>query len=235
MLLEISGLQVKYGSTVALKGIDLTVADGEIVAVLGANGAGKSSLLKALEGVVAPNAGAIRFDGEDIAQLRIDQRIERGMVLVPEGRQILISLTVHENLRLGAYRRRDQENVGAEIEAIYDRFSNLKARRNMPAACLSGGEQQMLAIGRALLAKPRLMMLDEPSLGLSPLLVQQLFVLISELNKSGLSILLIEQNTNMALSVAQRAYLLELGKVAGSGAAKDMQRDGLLREAYLGT
>jgi branched-chain amino acid transport system ATP-binding protein len=221
MLLEVEGLHVRYGRTHALRGIDLTVDDGEIVTVLGANGAKIS-------------AGKADFDGKSILPLRLDQRLRRGLVLVPEGRQILVSLTVHENLKLGAYQRRDDAAVAAEIEAIYARFDNLARRRDMLASCLSGGEQQMLAIGRALLARPRLLMLDEPSLGLSPLLVQRVFGLIASLNRDGLAILLIEQNTNMALSVAHRSYLLELGSIVRAGSAADMRRDDILRTAYLG-
>lgn len=234
MLLEVSGLQVRYGRTQALRGVDLTVGEGEIVTVLGANGAGKSSLLKAVEGLAKPAAGTMRFDGRDLAGLRVDQRIAAGLVLVPEGRQILVSLTVHENLLLGAYGRRDAAAVATEIDSLYQRFTNLAQRRHMPASCLSGGEQQMLAIGRALLARPRLLMLDEPSLGLSPLLVQRLFVLIASLNRDGISILLVEQNTRQALAVARRATLLELGAVVRSGLAEDLRQDSLLRDAYLG-
>jgi branched-chain amino acid transport system ATP-binding protein len=233
MLLEVSELHVRYGRNHAVRGVGLSVEAGEIVTVLGANGAGKSSLLKALQGIVK-STGTVRFDGKDFAGLRVDQRIARGMVLVPEGRQILVSLTVHENLLLGAYGRRDHAAVATEIERIYERFDNLAKRRDMGAFCLSGGEQQMLAISRALLAKPRLLLLDEPSLGLSPLLVQRLFGLIASLNADGLSILLVEQNTNMALSVAHRATLLELGRVVRSGTAADLRQNDVLRDAYLG-
>ncbi|MBT0957221.1 ABC transporter ATP-binding protein [Alphaproteobacteria bacterium KMM 3653] len=234
MLLELDNLHVRYGRTEAVNGVSLKQKEGEIVAVLGANGAGKSSLLKALAGIVTPASGTIRYDGEDITKLRVDQRIDRGIVLVPEGRRILISLTVEENLQLGAHQRADRSGLNDEIAAIYDQFSNLKERRHMEASCLSGGEQQMLAIGRAMLAKPRLMMLDEPSLGLSPLLVQQVFSLISELNTGGLSILLIEQNTSMALSVANHALLFELGRTVMAGTAEELTKDDVLRQAYLG-
>jgi branched-chain amino acid transport system ATP-binding protein len=170
MLLEVEDLAVRYGRTEAVRGVSLQVGEGEIVAVLGANGAGKSSLLKAILGVVKPAAGRIRFAGAEITAAPVPRRIAGGLVLVPEGRRILVSMTIHENLLLGAGLRTDRATLPREIDAIYDRFSNLAARRDMPAAVLSGGEQQMLAIGRAMLAKPRLMMLDEPSLGLSPLL-----------------------------------------------------------------
>ncbi len=231
MLLEATGIDVRYGRNHAVRDVDLQLDDGEIVTVLGANGAGKSSLLKALAGTEKAG-GRIIFDGTDISGWSAPRRVRSGLVLVPEGRQIFVSLTVHENLLMGAYCRND--DVEAETAAIYDRFPNLAERRNMPASVLSGGEQQMLAISRALLARPRLMMLDEPSLGLSPLLVGQLFALIRDLNRDGLPILLVEQNTHMALSTAARGYVLEMGSVVLSGAAKDLLADDRLEEAYLG-
>jgi branched-chain amino acid transport system ATP-binding protein len=232
MLLDVQGIDVRYGRNHAVKSVDLTMDEREIVTVLGANGAGKSSLLKAIQGS-EKSTGTVLFDGVDISGWSAPRRVNAGLVLVPEGRQIFVSLTVHENMQMGAYCRKD--DVGAEIDAIYDRFPNLAARRDMPASVLSGGEQQMLAISRAMLAKPRLMMLDEPSLGLSPILVKQLFTLIEELNGDGLTILLIEQNTHMALQSADRGYVLELGDVVLSGAAKTLQEDSRLGEAYLGT
>jgi branched-chain amino acid transport system ATP-binding protein len=232
MLLDVQGIDVRYGRNHAVKSVDLTMDEREIVTVLGANGAGKSSLLKAIQGS-EKSTGTVLFDGVDISDWSAPRRVNAGLVLVPEGRQIFVSLTVHENLQMGAYCRKD--DVSAEIDAIYDRFPNLAARRDMPASVLSGGEQQMLAISRAMLAKPRLMMLDEPSLGLSPILVKQLFTLIGELNGEGLTILLIEQNTHMALQSADRGYVLELGDVVLSGDAKTLQEDSRLGEAYLGT
>lgn len=231
-LLKIDGLDVRYGRTHAVKAMTLEIAAGEIVTVLGANGAGKSSLLKALAGTVAPAAGRIVYRDQDITGWSAPRRVAAGLVLVPEGRQIFVSLTVHDNLLMGAYPR--SGDVSGEIEAIYTRFPNLAARRDMLASVLSGGEQQMLAISRALLAKPALMMLDEPSLGLSPLLVKQLFSLIRELNRDGLAILLVEQNTSMALATAARGYVLELGSTAISGATADLARDPRLASAYLG-
>ena len=233
MLLDVEGLEVRYGRTHAVRGVSLGVAVGEIVTVLGANGAGKSSLLKALAGAVPPAAGRVTFDGEEIGTLPAPERVRRGLVLVPEGRQILVSLTVHENLLMGAYTRRDGD-VAREIEGVYASFPNLAARRDMPASVLSGGEQQMLAISRALLARPRLMMLDEPSLGLSPLLVGRLFELIGDLNRDGLAILLVEQNTRMALRAAARGYVMELGRVVLEGPAARLADDGALAAAYLG-
>ena len=232
MLLDIQGVNVRYGRNHAVKSVNLTLEEQEIVTVLGANGAGKSSLLKAIQGS-EKSTGIVLFDGVDISGWSAPRRVNAGLVLVPEGRQIFVSLTVHENLQMGAYCRSD--HVGHEIEAVYERFPNLAARRDMPASVLSGGEQQMLAISRALLAKPRLMMLDEPSLGLSPILVRQLFKLIKDLNEDGLTILLIEQNTHMALQSADRGYVLELGNVVLSGDAKTLQEDKRLGEAYLGT
>jgi len=233
-LLEVSALQVNYGRVAALSGVDLAINDGEIVTVLGANGAGKSTLLRAILGAEPARAGGIAFDGVDITRMPAHARIARGIVLVPEGRRILISLSVEENLLLGAHMRTDTRAVRAEIDAIYQRFSNLAERRHMLASCLSGGEQQMLAIGRAMLAKPRLMMLDEPSLGLSPLFVSKLFDLIRELNRGGLSVLLVEQNTGKALAVAHRATVLELGKVVMAGDPKALAADPRLQQAYLG-
>lgn len=233
MLLEVETLDVRYGATHAVKGVSLTVNEGEIVTVLGANGAGKSSLLKAVAGAVKPAAGRIAFDGRDITPRNAAQRVRDGLMLVPEGRQIFVSLTVEENLLMGAYTRGDGE-VGRDADAIFDRFPNLAQRRHAPASVLSGGEQQMLAVGRALLSKPRLMMLDEPSLGLSPILVDQLFALIGDLNAQGLSILLVEQNTQMALEVAARGYVLELGALRAEGTAAELAADPRLAEAYLG-
>ena len=223
---------MRYGRNPAVSAVDLTVNAGEIVTVLGANGAGKTSLLRALQGVV-PATGRVMFDGVDLSHASSAERVRRGMVLVPEGRQIFVAMTVHENLLLGAHLRRDND-VAADIEALYARFPNLGRRRANPAAVLSGGEQQMLAVGRALLARPRLMMLDEPSLGLSPLLVDQLFDLLAALNQDGLAMLLVEQNTHMALEIARRGYVLELGHVTLQGDAAMLAADPALAAAYLG-
>lgn len=231
MLLDATGINVRYGRNHAVRDVDISIEDGEIITVLGANGAGKSSLLKALSGTEKFD-GSIMFDGTDISGWSPPRRVQAGIVLVPEGRQIFVSLTVHENLLMGAYCR--TEDVTAEAEAIYERFPNLAERRNMLASVLSGGEQQMLAISRAMLAKPKLMLLDEPSLGLSPLLVSQLFELIKDLNRDGLAIILVEQNTNKALAAAARGFVLELGTVVLSGPAADLLNDSRLEEAYLG-
>ena len=234
MLLEVEHLDVRYGRIRAVRDVSVTVAAGEVVTIVGANGAGKSSLLRAIAGLNRISGGSIRFDGAQIDGLSAPARVQRGLVLVPEGRQIFVSLTVHDNLLLGAHGRHDAD-VGRDIDRIYQRFSNLAERRHMRASVLSGGEQQMLAIGRALVARPRLIMMDEPSLGLSPLLVSRLFDLIGELNRDGLAILLVEQNTHMALEAASRGYVLELGAVALQGDARDLAADPALAAAYLGT
>lgn len=231
-MLEAQDLSVSYGRIKALQEMNLSLQAGEIVAVLGANGAGKSSLLKALQGMVQPSAGQVRFKGQAITGRSAAWRVGQGLVLVPEGRQIFVSMSVHDNLLMGAYTRRD--DTSRDIDAIYQRFDNLAKRRHMPASVLSGGEQQMLAIGRALLSKPSLMMLDEPSLGLSPLLVKSLFELIRDLNRDGLAILLVEQNTHMALATAHRAYVLELGRVVLQGQAQALAADPRMASAYLG-
>ena len=233
MLLNIEGIDVRYGRNHAVKNVSLNIADGEIVTVLGANGAGKSSLLKAIQGTVKSPDGSIIFKGENINRWSAPKRVQSGLVMVPEGRQIFISMTVEENLLMGAYSRKNVD-VTSEIETIFERFPNLKERRNMSAAVLSGGEQQMLAISRALLARPTVIMLDEPSLGLSPILVKQLFKLIKEINSEGLSILLVEQNTHMALQYANRGYVLELGNIVASGTPADLLADEKLAKAYLG-
>jgi branched-chain amino acid transport system ATP-binding protein len=234
-MLELDELHVRYGRVHAVRGVSLSVGAGEIVAVLGANGAGKSSLLKAVMGLAPTAAGRIVLDGVDITAWPPSARVRHHLILVPEGRRIITGLTVHENLLMGAYARRDMRAVKHEIDGVYERFSNLAARRHLPARVLSGGEQQMLAIGRALLAAPRLMLLDEPSLGLSPRLTNEVFALIGELNrKRNLTILLVEQNTHKALELAARAYVLELGRKVMEGNPSQLRADPSLRDAYLG-
>jgi branched-chain amino acid transport system ATP-binding protein len=232
-MLEASNLSAAYGPIKALSQVSLRVAEGEVVAVLGANGAGKTTLLRTLLGLLPAQGGGIRFQGEDITRLKPAERVRRGLVMVPEGRRVLTSLTVEENLLMGAYPRRDTP-APAELEAIYGRFSNLAQRRHMKAAVLSGGEQQMLAIGRAMMARPRLMMLDEPSLGLSPRLTAEVFALIASLNREGIAILLVEQNAMLALEASQHALVLELGRAAFAGASPALLRDDRVRRAYLG-
>ena len=236
-ILTIERLDVRYGRTQAVQAVSIDLAPGEIVTVLGANGAGKSSLLKAIQGTVRPISGRVIYKDIDITAWSAPRRVANGLVLVPEGRQIFVSLTVHDNLLMGAYTRHssDAAAVRTELDAIYTRFPNLAQRRDMLAQVLSGGEQQMLAIGRALLAKPAVIMLDEPSLGLSPRLVTALFQLIRDLNRDGLSILLVEQNTQMALASAHRGYVLELGQIALAGPAPRLAKDPRLAAAYLGS
>ena len=233
MLLNVEKIDVRYGRNHAVKNVSLNIADGEIVTVLGANGAGKSSLLKAIQGTEKLQSGSITYKNDNINRWSAPKRVQNGLVLVPEGRQIFISMTVEENLLMGAYSRKNAD-VTSEIKTVFERFPNLKERRNMSAGVLSGGEQQMLAVSRALLAKPTIMMLDEPSLGLSPILVKQLFELIKEINTEGISILLVEQNTHMALQYADRGYVLELGSIVASGTPTDLLADEKLAKAYLG-
>ncbi|NMG65751.1 ATP-binding cassette domain-containing protein [Azoarcus indigens] len=233
-MLEILNLSVAYGRNEALRKVNLKVEEGKIVTVLGANGAGKSTLLNAILGMVKPRDGQILLGRDDITLASPSERVARGIVLVPEGRRILITMTIEENLMLGAHLRKDHAAVKQELDAIYARFPNLAERRHMAAACLSGGEQQMLAIGRALLARPRLIMLDEPSLGLSPLFVAKLFELLREINRDGLTVLLVEQNTGKALANAHYAAVLELGQVVMAGEPAVLAADPRLQEAYLG-
>ena len=235
MRLEVQELHVSYGRVHAVQGVSLMIGDGEIVTVLGANGAGKSSLLKALIGIEPVAGGRIMLDSADISHWAPSRRVQHHLVLVPEGRRIIASLTVHENLLMGAFARDNFDAIEADISKIYERYPNLAARRNMPASVLSGGEQQMLAIGRGLLANPKIMMLDEPSLGLSPRLTSDVFALIRDLNRTrGIAILLVEQNTHRALELADRAYVLELGRKVMEGSPADVRTDPSLRDAYLG-
>jgi branched-chain amino acid transport system ATP-binding protein len=235
VLLDVRDIDVRYGRVHAVRGVSLSLAAGQIVAVVGANGAGKSSMLRAVLGIEKISGGTVRYDGADITGWSASQRVKNGLVLVPEGRRIVMTLTVHENLLMGAFNRRIDSAVLAEIDGIYDRFPHLAARRDRLASVLSGGEQQMLAIGRALLAAPRVMMLDEPSLGLSPILSLEVFAHIAALSRDrGISILLVEQNTQRALELADRAYVMELGRVVSEGPADKLLSDHTLIDAYLG-
>ena len=234
MLLEVEELSIRYGRVHAVRGASLAVDEGEVVAVLGANGAGKSSLLKGVLGLVAPELGQVRFEGRALGARSTSERVAGGIVLIPEGRRIIMSLTVEENLLMGAYARRDAAAVRAEIETLYARFPNLGERRHLSASVLSGGEQQMLAIGRGVLARPKLMMLDEPSLGLSPRLVGELFELLRGLNREGLALLLVEQNTRKALSIATRGHVMELGRFVMEGEPQRLLADDRLLGAYFG-
>ena len=232
-MLKVEDLEVKYGPIHALKHVSITVGTSEIVTVVGANGAGKSSLLKAIAGAVSSSSGKIFFEEKNVNGLTAPDRVKSGLILVPEGRQIFVSMTVEENLLIGAYTQNGSQ-IKQSIESIFDRFKNLANRRHQLASVLSGGEQQMLAIGRAMVARPKLLMLDEPSLGLSPILVRQLFDLIKELNNEGISILIVEQNTKLALKTAKRGYVLELGAVRQQGLASKLAGDKGLANAYLG-
>jgi branched-chain amino acid transport system ATP-binding protein len=231
VLLEVRDMRVSYGNVLAVNGVSLGVGEGAVVTILGANGAGKTSLLNAIMGV-ARGQGEVRFAGRAISGWSAARRVSAGMALVPEGRRILLSLTIEENLLMGAYQRNDNE-ITSDLNKMYELFPNLAQRRNHLGSVLSGGEQQMLAIGRALMARPRLLLMDEPSLGLSPLLVRQVFNLIGSLNNSGLSILLVEQNTRMALQAAQRGYVLKLGRLVLEANTQDLKADDLAR-AFLG-
>ena len=232
-MLEVRGLATAYGSIRAIKGIDLAVPGGRIVCIIGANGAGKTTLLKTISGLLRPAAGTMTFLGEDITALSPAQLVRRGIVLVPEGRAILSRMTVLENLEMGAYQRRDGR-VREDIEATMERFPVLKERRNLAGGSLSGGEQQMLAIGRALLAKPTLLLLDEPSLGLAPLIVSRVFRIIREINREGTTVLLVEQNVRQALKVSDYAYVLETGKIVHEGPSPELLDDPKIKESYLG-
>ena len=234
MLLDVDRLSVRYGRVHAVRESSIAVAEGELVAVLGANGAGKSSLLKAIMGVTPAEAGTIRLRGRDLSDASPAERIAAGLCLVPEGRRIVMSLSVEENLLMGAYARRDQRAVRAEIAGHYERFPNLGSRRHLAASVLSGGEQQMLAIARAVIARPTVMLLDEPSLGLSPLLVRELFRLLGELNRQGIALLLVEQNTRQALKLSARAYVMELGAIVMQDKPQALLADERLVAAYLG-
>ena len=234
-IVNVTGLQVRYGVIEAVKGIDLTLEQGEITALLGANGAGKSTTLLALSGLIKPAAGSIRFDNFELTRMPPHQIVARGLVQVPEGREILTTLTVRENLLFGAYRRRySRREIGADLERLLQLFPLLRERLDGAAGNLSGGEQQMLAIARALMAKPRVLLLDEPSMGLAPLIVLEIFHTLRTLNLQGLTIFLVEQNARQALSIAQRAYVMENGRIALSGASAALLKDAKIVDAYLG-
>ena len=232
-LLEVTNLVAKYGAVEALCGITFSIEAGAVVALIGANGAGKSTTLNTISGLIAASGGSVVLDGENITGLRADRIVGRGVIQVPEGRQVLSPLTVEENLRLGAIQRRDGA-IAADLASVYERFPRLAERREQRAGLLSGGEQQMLVIGRALMARPRLLMLDEPSLGLSPLLSKEVFAIVAALKAQGRTILLVEQNARQALKVADYAYVLEGGRVSQHGPAAELANDSRILDAYLG-
>ncbi|MEV6903100.1 ABC transporter ATP-binding protein [Amycolatopsis sp. NPDC051372] len=233
-LLELSEVSVHYGRIQAVSDLSITVDEGEIVTLIGANGAGKSTTMRAISGIRPISAGTIRFDGEDISRLRGDLRVVRGISQSPEGRGIFPGMTVLENLDMGAYARKDRKNLQPDFDRVFELFPRLAERKTQMGGTMSGGEQQMLAIGRALMAKPRLLLLDEPSMGLAPQFIQQIFRIITEINRQGTTVLLVEQNAQQALSRAHRAYVLETGRITKSGTGKELLADTSIKEAYLG-
>lgn len=232
-LLDVQALESRYGRIPALKGISLRIREGELVALVGANGAGKSTLLRALSGVQPVAAGSVRFAGADITHAPPEERVRAGIVQVPEGRQVFAPLTVEDNLRLGAYTR-PREEAQAQLERVYEMFPMLRGKRLEPAGTLSGGQQQMLAMGRALMGRPRLLLMDEPSMGLAPRLVREVFAVIRALRESATTIFLVDQNARAALAVADRAYVLETGRIVLEGTGRELAQDARIREAYLG-
>ena len=233
-MLEIENLEVYYGAIQALHGLDLSVGEGEIVTLIGGNGAGKSTTLRTISGLIRPKRGSIRFMGREISDLAPHDIVTLGICQTPEGRRIFANMRVSENLEIGAYARKDHTNIGGDMEQIYDLFPRLRERLRQRAGTLSGGEQQMLAIGRALMARPKLMLLDEPSLGLAPFLVREIFRIINDIRSRGTTILLVEQNAKQALAIADRGYVIETGKIVLSDSAQNLLENELVRKAYLG-
>lgn len=233
-MLKIDDINVFYGAIHAIKGVSLEVNEGEIVTLIGANGAGKSTILRTISGLLKPKGGSINFLGNDIAGKAAHEIVKAGISQVPEGRRIFAEMTVLENLELGAFTRKDKDGIKEDMEMVFARFPRLKERISQQAGTLSGGEQQMLAMGRALMCRPKLLLLDEPSMGLAPLLIREIFSIIEDINKAGTTVLLVEQNANMALSIAHRAYVLETGRITLSGDAKKLAASEDVRKAYLG-
>jgi branched-chain amino acid transport system ATP-binding protein len=233
-ILQVDAIHTHYGAIEALRGVSLTVGEGEVVTIIGSNGAGKSTTLRSIAGLTPATSGTVAMDGEDITRLPAHEIVARGIALSPEGRHCFPRMTVQENLDLGAFRRRDSD-VAQDLERVYDLFPRLKERERQKAGTMSGGEQQMLAIGRALMARPRLLMLDEPSMGIAPILVQRIYETIKEINRQGMAILLVEQNANYALDVAKRGYVLETGEVALAKDSAELRGDPEVQKAYLGT
>ena len=233
-MLEIKDIHVYYGAIHAIKGVSLSVRQGEIVTLIGSNGAGKSTTLRTISGLLKPKEGDILFEGESIAGRPAQDIVKAGISQVPEGRRIFANMTVMENLELGAFSRTDADGIEADMHMVFKRFPRLLERKEQAAGTLSGGEQQMLAMGRALMSHPRLLLLDEPSMGLAPLLIREIFSIIEDINRAGTTVLLVEQNANMALSIAHRAYVLETGRIALSGDAKELAASEEVRKAYLG-
>jgi branched-chain amino acid transport system ATP-binding protein len=233
-LLEVADIHTYYGAIQALRGVSLTVEEGEAVTIIGSNGAGKSTTLRSISGLTPAASGKIMFRGRDITRVPAHEIVDHGIALAPEGRHCFARMTVRENLDMGAYRRRDT-GIGEDLERVFDLFPRLKERERQKAGTMSGGEQQMLAIGRALMARPKLLMLDEPSMGIAPILVQRIYETIAEINRQGVAILLVEQNANYALDVSKRGYVLETGEVALTNASAELRDDPAVQRAYLGT
>lgn len=233
-MLEVKDLQVYYGVIQALKGISFHVNQGEVIALIGANGAGKTTTLQTLTGILSPKSGSIVFEGKDLTRTPAHKIVEMGMAHVPEGRRVFADMSVYENLLLGAYTRKDKAEIAESLASVYKRFPRLEERKGQRAGTLSGGEQQMLAMGRALMSKPSIILMDEPSMGLSPILVEEIFHIIREISAGGTTVLLVEQNAKKALSIADRAYVLETGNIVLSGDAKEMMNNESIKKAYLG-
>ncbi|MBP7254468.1 MAG: ABC transporter ATP-binding protein [Negativicutes bacterium] len=233
-MLNLDKINVYYGAIHAIKDISIEVNEGEIVTLIGANGAGKSTTLRTISGLLKPKTGTVKFEGQDIAGLPAQGIVSLGISQVPEGRRVFANMTVMENLELGAYLRSDKKEIKEDLKSVFERFPRLAERRGQLSGTLSGGEQQMLAMGRALMSRPRLLLLDEPSMGLAPLLVKEIFSIIKEINASGTTVLLVEQNANMALSIAHKAYVIETGRIILSGDAKELAASEEVRKAYLG-
>lgn len=233
-MLEVKDLQVYYGVIQALKGISFEVNQGEVIALIGANGAGKTTTLQTLTGILQAKSGSIMFEGKDLTKVPAHKIVEMGMAHVPEGRRVFSDMTVYENLLMGAYTRKDKNEIAESLEMVYKRFPRLKERQGQRSGTLSGGEQQMLAMGRALMSKPRIILMDEPSMGLSPIFVNEIFNIIKDVSEGGTTVLLVEQNAKKALSIADRAYVLETGNITLEGNAKDLLEDDSIKKAYLG-
>lgn len=233
-MLEVKDLEVYYGMIQAIKGVSFEVNQGEVIALIGANGAGKTTILHTVTGLLSPKKGSVIFEGQDITKIPAHKIVSLGMAHVPEGRRVFADLSVYENLKMGAYTRKDKVEIEKTLDHVYERFPRLKERKNQLAGTLSGGEQQMLAMGRALMSQPKIILMDEPSMGLSPILVNEIFDIIQEVSKSGTTVLLVEQNAKKALSIADRAYVLETGNIVLDGKADDLLNDDSIKKAYLG-
>ena len=233
-MLEVRDLEVFYGMIQAIKGISFEVNEGEVIALIGANGAGKTTTLHTVSGLLAPKAGTVTFEGKDITKTPAHKIVSCGMAHVPEGRRVFASLSVYQNLKMGAYTRSDKEEIEESLRMVYTRFPRLEERKNQPAGTLSGGEQQMLAMGRALMSRPRIILMDEPSMGLSPIFVNEIFDIIKQVSAGGTTVLLVKQNAKKALSIADRGYVLETGKIVLEGKAQELLEDESVKKAYLG-